>query len=311
VPAVFQKRELKRITHHVSRKMLDKSNKMSTPYARPTLPQTLSAALAETRLRMLNISRYPGQLMMEIIIPIIFAAMPMLLGQAAGGEQAAANFAANTGTTNYVAYLLIGSNVFMLVSAAFWHIAYWLRFEQETGTLEAVYLTPTSTVTLASGVALYSIARGLVSSLTAYLIGCLIFQVNPFQGDVLLALLFIAFGLLPLYGMALLFGAVVLKVKESNAIVNLMQWVVSFLMGLFYPVVALPPFAKAIAYLFPPTWMTNGVRSALLGTGFFFERWYLDMAVLWAFMLVAPLFGFWVFNRTERGIQRNEGVGQF
>jgi ABC-2 type transport system permease protein len=284
---------------------------MTTAGGRPSFAQTLSAALAETQLRMINITRYPGQMALEIVIPIVFAAMPMLLGRATGGEDAAANFAANTGTTNYVAYLLIGSNVFTLVSSAFWHIAYWLRFEQETGTLEAVYLTPTSTVTLASGVALYSVIRGLTSSLLAYVIGCLIFQVNPFQGDVLLALGFIAAGLIPLYGMALIFGAVVLKVKESNAVVGLMQWVVSFLMGIFFPIAVLPPFVKFIAWLFPPTWMTNGVRSSLLGVGYFFGSWYADMAVLWAFMLFAPLFGFWVFNRTERGIQRNEGVGQF
>lgn len=277
----------------------------------PTFKQRLSAMLAETQLRLINISRYPGQMVMEILIPIIFASMPMLLGRATGGEDAAANFAANTGTTNYVAFLLIGSNVFTLVSSAFWHIAYWLRFEQETGTLETIYLTPTSTVTLASGVALYSVLRGTTSAFIAYLVGCLIFQVNPLQGDVLLALAFIVIGLVPLYGMALLFGAVVLKVKESNAIVNLMQWVVSFLMGLFYPVAILPPAVKFLALLFPPTWMTNGVRSALLGVGYFFGEWYLDLAVLWAFLLFTPLFGFWVFNRTERSIQRNEGVGQF
>jgi ABC-2 type transport system permease protein len=280
-------------------------------FGKPTLAQTLSALLAETRLRLLNISRYPGQMAMEVIIPIVFAAMPMLLGRATGGDQAAANFAANTGTPNYVAYLLIGSNVFTLVSSAFWHIAYWLRFEQETGTLEAIYLTPTPSVVLASGVALYSVLRGLASALIAYVIGCLVFQVNPLQGDVLLALGFVAAGLVPLYGMALLFGAVVLKVKESNAVINLMQWVVSFLMGMFFPVAILPAAVRALAFVFPPTWMTNGVRSALLGVGFFFGEWYLDMAVLWAFMLFAPLFGFWVFNRTERGIQRNEGVGQF
>jgi ABC-2 type transport system permease protein len=282
-----------------------------TQTGKPTLRQALSAALAETQLRMINIMRYPGQMALEVVIPIIFAAMPMLLGRATGGDQAAENFAANTGTTNYVAYLLIGSNVFTLVSSAFWHIAYWLRFEQETGTLEAIYLTPTSTFTLASGVALYSVVRGLSSSLLAYILGCLVFQVNPFQGDVLLALGFIAAGLIPLYGMALIFGAVVLKVKESNAIVGLMQWVVSFLMGIFFPIATLPAAVQWVALLFPPTWMTNGVRSSLLGIGYFFGEWYADMAVLWAFMLFAPLFGFWVFNRTERGIQRNEGVGQF
>ncbi len=280
-------------------------------YGKPTLTQTFSAVLAETQLRLTNITRYPGQMVMEIIIPIVFASMPMLLGQATAGAEAGANFAANTGTTNYVAFLLIGSNVFTLVSSAFWHIAYWLRFEQETGTLESVYLTPTSTVALASGVALYSVMRGLSSALISYFIGCLVFQVNPFAGDVLLALAFILVGLVPLYGLALLFGAVVLKVKESNALINLMQWVVSFLMGIFYPIAVLPPAVQAVALLFPPTWMTNGVRSALLGVGFFFGEWYWDFAVLWAFLLFAPLFGFWVFNRTETGLKRNEGVGSF
>ena len=278
---------------------------------RPTFRQTLSAALAETQLRLINITRYPGQLVMEAVIPIVVAAMPMFLGRAAGGDQAAANFQANTGTSNYVAYMLIGSAVFTIVSGAFWHVAYWIRFEQETGTLEAVYLTPTSTITLVSGVALYSLIRGLMTALIAYVLGCLIFQVNPISGNLGLALLFVLFGSVPLYGMSLVFGAVVLRVKESSAIVNLMQWVVSFLMGMYFPVATLPPLLRAVALLFPPTWMTNGVRSALLGMGYFFGTWYFDLAVLWAFMLFAPLFGFWVFNRTERSVQRNEGVGQF
>ena len=267
--------------------------------------------LAETRLRLINIARYPGQMATEIIIPIVFASMPMLLGRATAGADAAANFAANTGTTNYVAYLLIGSNVFTLVSNAFWHIAYWLRFEQETGTLEAIYLTPTSTRLLASGVAVYSVTRGLISSSLAYLIGCLVFQVDPFEGNVLLAVAFIFVGLIPLYGVAMLFGALVLKVKESNALIGLMQWVVSFLMGIFFPISVMPLWIKIIALMFPPTWMTNGVRSALLGVGFFFGKWYLDWGVLWAFMMVIPLFSFRVFHRVEQGIQRNEGVGQF
>ena len=282
---------------------------IATP-GHPTLRQQLSAMLAETRLRMLNIARYPGQMVMEIIIPIVFAAMPMLLGRASG-DNAAENFAANTGTTNYVAFLLIGSNVFSLVSNAFWHIAYWVRFEQETGTLEAVYLTPTSSRVLASGVAIYSVTRGLVAATLAYIIGCWVFSVNPFDGNILLALAFIFVGLIPLYGIAMLFGALVLKVKESNALIGLMQWVVAFLMGIFFPVAVMPFWLRMIALLFPPTWMTNGVRSALLGVGFFFGRWYLDWAVLWTFLLIAPLFSFWLFRRVEGNIQRNEGIGEF
>jgi ABC-2 type transport system permease protein len=283
----------------------------TTTIGKPTPAQNLSALLAEIKLRLINISRYPGQLALEIIIPIVFAAMPMLLGRATAGDQAGANFSANTGTANYVAYLLIGSSVFNLVSVTFGVVARWLRFEQETGTLESIFLTPTSSLTLLTGVAVYSWMRGVVPSLLSYVIGCLVFGVNPLKGDLLLAFIFILSGLIPLLGVAALFGALVLKIKESNALLGLMQWVLSFLMGIFFPVAVLPPVVRFVALLFPPTWMTNGVRSALLGVGFFFGHWYLDLAVLWTFMFIAPMCGFWVFRRVERGIQRNEGVGQF
>jgi ABC-2 type transport system permease protein len=271
----------------------------------------LSVILASARMRLTTITRYPGQLVMDILVPIVLAAMPILLGRASGGANAEQVFAANTGTTNYVAYLLIGSSVFTIVSYAFWHIAYWLRWEQESGTLETLYLTPTHRIWVAAGTALYSCLRGVFSALAAFLIGSLILRVNPFQGEVLLALAFIVVGLIPLYSLTLLFGAVILKVKEANALVNLMQWGVSFLMGIFFPIAIFPPLLKVLALLFPPTWMTNGVRSALLGVGYFFDTWYLDLAVLWAFLLVTPFLGYWIFSRTENSVRRNEGMGQF
>jgi ABC-2 type transport system permease protein len=271
----------------------------------------VSVTLASARMRLTTITRYPGQLVMDIITPIVFAAMPILLGRASAGDNVEEIFAANTGTANYVAYMLIGSSVFVIVSNAFWHIAYWLRWEQESGTLEALYLTPTHRIWVAAGTALYSCLRGLFSALTAFLLGSLILRVNPFQGEVALALAFIVVGLIPLYGLTLLFGAVILKVKEANALVNLMQWGVSFLMGIFFPIAIFPPLLKVLAMLFPPTWMTNGVRSALLGVGYFFDAWYLDLAVLWAFLLVTPYFGYWIFSRTENSVRRNEGMGQF
>jgi hypothetical protein len=57
--------------------------------------------------------------------------------------------------------------------------------------------------------------------------------------------------------------------------------------------------------------MLNGVRSAMLGIGYFFETWYADLAVLWAFLLFMPLFSYWVFQRVEHGVKRSEGVGEF
>jgi len=271
----------------------------------------LSAMLASTKARILIITRYKGSALMDILIPIVLAMMPILLGRAAGGDQVAKVFAANTGTENYVAYMLIGASVFTIVSMAFWHIANWLRWEMQSGTIESIYLTPTHRVWIAAGTAIYSMIRSILTAFIAYFIGSWVLGVNPLQGELLLALAFILVGAIPLYGMMLLFGALVLKIKEANAVINLAQWVLNLLMGVFYPIAVLPPLARFAALLFPPTWMTNGVRSAILGVGYFFQEWYLDFAVLWVFMIIAPLVGIWVFQKTEAGIQRGEGVGKF
>lgn len=282
-----------------------------TAITKPSIRSNLSVTLASMRMRMLTISRYPGQLILDIFIPIVLATMPIFIGQAYSGEDAGEVFALNTGTTNYVAYMLIGSSVFTIVSFAFWHIAYWLRWEMETGTLETIYLSPTDRIWVAGGTALYSSSRGVLTSLIAYLIGSAIYGVNPFDGEIALALAFILVGLLPLYGMTLLFGAVVLKLKEANALINLMQWGVSFLMGVYFPIKVFPPLIKFLAMIFPPTWMTNGARSAILGIGFFFEKWYFDFAILWVFLAIAPFFGYWIFSKVETSVRKNEGVGQF
>jgi ABC-2 type transport system permease protein len=278
---------------------------------RPRVATILDVVLASLRMRLLTISRYPGAIVIDILIPIVFASMPILLGRATAGPSAAENFSLNTGSSNYAAYMLLGSSVFMLVTYAFWHIAYWLRWEQETGTLESLYLTPTSTLWLAAGVGLYSTLRSAVSAAAAYLIGSAVFGVNPWQGDLVRALLFVLVGLVPLYALTLLFGAVVIRVKEANALVGLMQWVVSLLMGTFFPVAVFPPLMRAVALAFPPTWMMNGVRAALLDVEYFFGRWYLDWAVLWAFLLIAPWLGAWVFASTERRLRADQGLGQF
>ena len=220
-------------------------------------------------------------------------------------------FAANTGTDNFVAFMMIGASVFTIVNMAFWHIANWLRWEMQTGTIEAIYLTPTDRIWIAGGTALYSLMRSIVTAFIAYFIGSWLLGVNPLQGELLLALAFIFVGAIPLYGMMLVFGALILKIKEANAIINLSQWVLNLLMGVFYPIAVLPPLVRIISMLFPPTWMTNGVRASILGVGFFFGEWYLDMAVLWAFLIVSPLVGAWVFRKAEDSVRRNEGIGKF
>jgi ABC-2 type transport system permease protein len=248
---------------------------------------------------------------MDISIPIIIAALPIFIGSAVGGVNAVQNFAARIGTTEYKLYMLIGAALFMLVTSSLWQIAFWLRRERMTGTLESLYLAPAHRLTVLGGVSFYANLRGLLGLIISIILGSLIFGINPFQGHILIAVAFIVSGLIPLWGTSFFFGSLILKIKEGGTLINLLQWIISFLMGIFYPVTVFPVFLQYIALSFPPTWMNQGTRAGLLNLSYFLGSWYMDLAVLWGFALIMPFLGLSVFRWMENHLRANEGVGQF
>lgn len=266
--------------------------------------------------RIRTMSRYRGFIIMDLLLPTFLAAMPILLGNAIAGspQQAAANFETHTKTTSYVAFMVIGANVFMMVSGALWNLGLWMRREQQTGTLESLLLSPASKTAILAGTSLYISIRMTINFFLAFTLGCLIFGIplgEIFAGNLLFALMFLMVGMIPVYGLSFIFGALILEIKESNAIVNLLQWGISLLMGIFFPVTILPRWFQSIAKSFPPTWMNNAVRAALLDSGYFLEVWYLDLAVLFAFCMILPMVGLWVFSQAEKHVKRNQGLGTF
>lgn len=263
--------------------------------------------------RLKIISRYKGMLVMEAMLPILFAGFPLLLGFAIGGPNAAQNFQQNTGTTaDYKLYMLIGSCVFMVVTLMMWLIGYWVRREQETGTLESMYLAPAKRFYILAGVTTYAFLRSMMVFVIALFLGSLVFGVNPLSGNVLLAFAFISVGFLPLWGIGFIFGAFILKIKEANSVIQLVQWVVAFLMGIYYPITFFPGWMQYVAASFPPTILNDGIRSSLLNIGNLFGGgWWVPFALLLAFSLILPLLGYEIFLQTERRLRRTEGVGQY
>lgn len=287
---------------------------------RPSFRANLDVLRTVFWARIKIISRYKGAIFMEALLPIVFAALPVLLGVSVAtqaGNDPGAAFAENTmtanapGTTNFKLYMLLGAATFMVVTLMLWLVGYWVRREQETGTLEAVYLSPVRRFWVIAGVASYAFVRALIAFVIALTLGGLVFGVNPFQGGVGLALVFLALGMLPLWGIAFMFGAFILKIKEADSVINILQWVVSFFMGVFFPILLFPELLQFVAISFPPTVMTDGMRAAILGIGYFFGQWYWNMAVLAAMALILPLLGYEVFITTERRLKRKEGVGQY
>jgi len=265
------------------------------------------------------ITRYKGAIFMEALLPIVFAAMPVLLGTTVASQQGVDPgqvFCENTMvrgqcTHNFRLYMLIGASTFTVVSLMLWLIGYWVRREQETGTLESLALAPARRIWVLAGVTSYAFVRAMIAFVIAIALGSLVFQVNPFEQGVAPALAFLAVGLLPLWGLSFMFGAFIMKIKEADSVIQVLQWVLAFLMGVFYPITMLPPLMQGMAGLFPPTVMTDAIRASILDISFFYGSAYGSLAVLFAMALVTPLLGYELFEFTERRLRRKEGVGHY
>ncbi|MGI0150293.1 MAG: ABC transporter permease [Thermoplasmata archaeon] len=286
--------------------------------ARPGLRASVGVAWTVFLARLKIISRYKGAILLESFLPVFFAALPILLGTAvAGSEQNAAdNFFQNTssagqGTTQYRLYMLLGSSTFMVVSLMLWLIGYWVRREQETGTLESIYLAPAKRLYILAGVTSYSLVRSRAAFLVAMTIGSLLFGVNPLDGNLIAAIGFLILGIPALWGLSFFFGAMIMRVKEANSVIQLVQWVVPFFMGVYFPVTMFPPLMRFVAMTFPPTLMNDAMRSALLNISSLYGPGYVVLGLMFMAAWITPLLGYEFFGLMERRIRRNEGVGQY
>jgi ABC-2 type transport system permease protein len=247
----------------------------------------------------------------DLLMPSLVAFVPLILGRSVAGAEAGANFAQIARTPDFAGFLLIGGGTFLLVTRAFWGFGHWLRQEMREGTLEALYLTPAPMPAVLAGVGLAFILYSAAILIGAMLVGAFLFRIVFRTDQLILAFLFLGMGLPPLYGLALLYGALVLRLKETDAFIQIAQWLTTLLAGVYFPIALFPLPLRLLSLLFPPTWLTQGLRSALLDVPYFFNNGWLDLGVLFLFSLVMPVLGYWAFSGVEKSLKHGSGLGEF
>jgi ABC-2 type transport system permease protein len=275
------------------------------------LKKSLQVLLQTTRIQLIFLSKSWIARLLDLLMPSAVAFVPILLGRTVAGEQAGFNFAQHTHTTNFAGFLLIGGGTYILVIRALWGFGNWLRQEMRGGTLESLYFTPASKAFILAGVALAFILYSASLFIGAMLIGALLFQIVFRTNQLLLAFVFLGVGLPPIYGLALFYGALVLRFKETDAFIKIAQWITTTLMGAYFPISLFPLSLRVVSLLFPPTWLTQGLRSALLGIPYFSHQWWIDLTILCFFCLAGPLLGYLIFTKTETTLRTNSGLGEF
>jgi ABC-2 type transport system permease protein len=277
-----------------------------------TSSQKLTRVLLQTtRIQLVTLIRTWAPRMMDFFMPTLVAFVPILLGRAVAGAEAGSNFAHHAQTPNFAGFLLIGGGSFMLVTRALWSFSVWLKEEMQNGTLESLYLTSGAMPVILAGVALAFMLYSALMYVGAMIVGAIFFQIVFQTNHLAIAIAFLIVGLPPIYGLSLLYGALVLRLKETDGLLQITQLIITILIGAYFPISVFPTALKIISLLFPPTWLTQGLRSALLGIPYFSNSWFIDLTVLAFFCLAGPFLGYLAFSRMEKVLRATSGLSEF
>jgi ABC-2 type transport system permease protein len=268
----------------------------------------LRAVLAIAKKDWLTFFRYPLNALFRVVEPIAWLTPVYFLGKSFAGPAGNTGFAAYTGTTDYMSFILIGAVLANYIAAVFWGMGYSLKLEMDSGVLETNWMAPIPRPLLLAGQTLANLAITTVNSAGMLLLAGLLFGFRP-TGNVLAAGLTLLPMLVALYGFGFAFAGLVLLMREANTMVDVSNYLISMLSGSQFPVSVLPRLLLPISLALPLTYGFDAVRALLIGSTPLLPVAY-EIAILLAFMCVMVPLGYLVFKLIERRCRRLGTLGQ-
>lgn len=265
------------------------------------------AVMAITWKNWLHFVRYPLNAIFRVVQPIFWLTPLYFLGRSFATDAGNTGFAAYTGGSDYMSFILVGSILSSYIGAVFWGMGYALKNEMDQGVLESNWLTPVPRFAFLVGHTVANLITTTVTNAAILALGWWLFGFTV-TGNLWQALAVVLPLLLALYGFGFGFAAVVLLMRDANLLIDVSDYLLGIFSGSQFPVQVLPAVLLPLSLALPLTYGFDLVRGLLLQSKTLLPIPY-EVAILVLFMLVTVPAGYLVFQRIERRIKRLGTIG--
>ena len=279
--------------------------------ARPGVSADLRAFWAVVRREWTIFRRYPSWIISLLVWPMIFPMAYLLTARALSGVDGSglAQFQLNTGVSDYIGYIAVGTTIWMWQNIVLWDVGFSLRNEQLRGTLESNWLSPAKRFSFLLGSTVPQLISVAMFMIIAALEFALVFGVR-FQGSLWLSLLVFLAAIPAIYGLGFAFASIVITAREAHAFVFLVRGIVMIFCGITFPVTMLPVWMQSVTYWLPQTYVIHAMRLAALSPVSFYDLLpdILPLLLFGVFWLTA---GYLMFTLMERRARQTGAIGQY
>lgn len=252
-------------------------------------------------------SRYPINAVFRILEPIIWITPVYFLSKSFQINGENIGFSQYTGTTDYMAFLIIGSVVGSFVSAVMWGMGFSLKDEMDRGVLESNWLTPVPLMVQLIGRSIFSLIITTINALTVAFLVWLIFGFTIGNGIIQSIMILVPL-LIALYGLGFGIAALVLITNDAGNIIDVTNGTLNFLSGEQFPVTVLPRFILSVSLALPLTYGYDALRGILLDTNTIFPL-NTEIGIIMGFMIVGAFLGYRILKKVEKHCKTVGNIG--
>jgi len=207
---------------------------------------------------------YPVSFIRQLISPLVFLLPFLLYGLVLVGGRYSPNLEQLVGTGDVVAFIFTGYIMMGFIGTAVWAMGFSIRRERWFGTLEAIYVTPSSRLGQVLGMALHSTVHQILGTIIQFIVIYFTFGLALKIDGILPALGIFALMMLALYGFGIVISALGLILKEGWVVSDSLYSIMMILSPVAYPLAVLPTVAQQASYIFPTAPALIGMRSFLI-----------------------------------------------
>lgn len=260
--------------------------------------------------QLLILTQYKFDIIYWIFMPMLWLVPFFWLGQTLLGSTQSATFKQFTGSSDYLGFLLVGSMLWSTLDSALWGVGNGLRWEQQSGTLEYLWVSPASRTDILTGQALGEAGWVAVNVFGQFILLNAIFKWNVTYLTSIFSILAVVVMFIGMLGFGFLFASIIMVFKEPGVLTELTDMTLFIISPVRYPIQGLPAVIRFIAVVLPFTWGATIIRDLLIA-----QKGIYSVLLSFLYLIIIDIafwvIGFRVFRRVERRTRKTGDLGTY
>jgi len=255
-----------------------------------------------------------GLVAFNISVPLFFVLTSWVIGEfMTRGTGVSSFFTETTGTADYLSFVTIGFAFNSFIFSAVFGGSHAIRGEQQHGTAELVFVTPSNKLAWLLGKMMGNLIFSIVTFFTLLLFGAVLFGYHPkAPPNIPLAVIAIFLTMIALMAFGFVFAGICFMAKREHELSQVLWPMMVLFSGLAFPITNFPLWWKIIAWMIPVTHGVEITRNALLlGSSFSDPNILFGLGILVLQMIILLPIGTTLYTKMEKVAKKKGTLGTY